>query len=289
MTIGSNPQPPDFVSDIFPAPPSAALSPLLQAIPLGEVRPPVAWCQRDPSFVCGIPSGWHQDEAWLRGISNELGMQMTAGYFREEPGTRWTILIGALGWAGDEWRRLVADPQRLNAIRVGRMPAAWLVEPPRCMTVGGEAAVAVHFAYRDDTPAATVDDHTEVWVIHQGWLYVLIYSVSTTRQDTSDLYAAKHPDFCTVVASWRWRNLPIARSPKNRATAGVLAILLGDFGVHKFYLGQVGIGLLYLVFSWTLIPGLLGLLEGITFLTLSDEDFSRRYGTADLARQRPVF
>jgi len=64
---------------------------------------------------------------------------------------------------------------------------------------------------------------------------------------------------------------------KSKVAAGLLAILLGDFGVHKFYLGQVGIGLLYLCFCWTLIPGIIGLIEGIIYLTKSDEEFDEIY------------
>lgn len=60
---------------------------------------------------------------------------------------------------------------------------------------------------------------------------------------------------------------------KNRVTAGLLAILLGGLGVHKFYLGKTGIGLLYLVFCWTGIPAIIGLVEGIIYLTQSDEEF----------------
>ena len=37
-------------------------------------------------------------------------------------------------------------------------------------------------------------------------------------------------------------------SDKNRVAAGVLAILLGGIGAHKFYLGQSGQGILYLLF-----------------------------------------
>ncbi|MDE6513340.1 MAG: NINE protein [Muribaculaceae bacterium] len=60
---------------------------------------------------------------------------------------------------------------------------------------------------------------------------------------------------------------------KSKTTAGILALLLGGFGVHKFYLGKSGMGILYLVFCWTYIPGLIALFEGISYLTKSDEDF----------------
>jgi TM2 domain-containing membrane protein YozV len=68
-----------------------------------------------------------------------------------------------------------------------------------------------------------------------------------------------------------------AESPKDRVTAGVLAILLGGLGAHHFYLGNIGIGVLYLCFFWTGIPALAGLIEGILYLTKTDAEFQRRY------------
>lgn len=64
---------------------------------------------------------------------------------------------------------------------------------------------------------------------------------------------------------------------KDRVTAGVLAILLGGLGVHKFYLGETGMGVLYLCFFWTAIPALVGLIEGILYLTKTDEEFQQKY------------
>lgn len=64
---------------------------------------------------------------------------------------------------------------------------------------------------------------------------------------------------------------------KNKGTAVVLAILLGGFGVHKFYLGENKIGILYLCFFWTFIPSIIGIIDGILILSLSDENFNRKY------------
>lgn len=64
---------------------------------------------------------------------------------------------------------------------------------------------------------------------------------------------------------------------KNKIAAGVLGILLGSIGVHKFYLGKIWQGILYVIFFWTGIPGIIGLIEGIIYLTMSDEEWARRY------------
>ncbi len=63
---------------------------------------------------------------------------------------------------------------------------------------------------------------------------------------------------------------------KNKVVAGVFAILLGGLGAHRFYLGQWW-GIFYLLLFWTLIPGLIALIEGIVFLCTSDEKWDGKY------------
>jgi TM2 domain-containing membrane protein YozV len=41
----------------------------------------------------------------------------------------------------------------------------------------------------------------------------------------------------------------------------LLALFLGSFGLHRFYLRQTGLGILYACFFWTGIPGLIGFFE----------------------------
>ncbi|EUJ34158.1 TM2 domain-containing protein [Brochothrix campestris] len=43
----------------------------------------------------------------------------------------------------------------------------------------------------------------------------------------------------------------------------VLAILLGCVGVHKFYAGKIGVGVVFVIFCWTGIPALIGFIEGL--------------------------
>ena len=56
-------------------------------------------------------------------------------------------------------------------------------------------------------------------------------------------------------------------------TALLLAWTLGGVGVHKFYLGQTGQGLLYLLLSPTLLPALAALTEGFSYLRMSEQQF----------------
>jgi TM2 domain-containing membrane protein YozV len=65
---------------------------------------------------------------------------------------------------------------------------------------------------------------------------------------------------------------------RNRVAAALFAILLGGLGIHKFYLGRIGQGILYLLFFWTFIPTLIGVIEGIVYLTKTDQEFAAIYG-----------
>jgi len=64
-----------------------------------------------------------------------------------------------------------------------------------------------------------------------------------------------------------------------RIVAGVLGILLGSFGVHKFVLGYTKEGLIQLALSFIScgILSIIGLIEGIIYLTKSDEEFVETY------------
>lgn len=81
--------------------------------------------------------------------------------------------------------------------------------------------------------------------------------------------------------------------------AGILAIILGSLGIHKFILGYQKEGFILLAVTlvgWVLtcvgvgiflvwITGLIGLIEGIIYLTKSDEEFYNTYQ----AGQKPWF
>lgn len=64
---------------------------------------------------------------------------------------------------------------------------------------------------------------------------------------------------------------------KSKIAAGILAIFLGGIGVHKFYLGKVGMGILYICFCWTGIPAFVGFIEGIIYLCSNDENFQLKH------------
>jgi len=77
-------------------------------------------------------------------------------------------------------------------------------------------------------------------------------------------------------------------SGKSKVTAGLLAVFLGGFGIHKFYMGKTRWGVLYLLFCWALIPSIVGLIEGIIYLTESDIAFESRFHSSSNATTQEV-
>lgn len=65
---------------------------------------------------------------------------------------------------------------------------------------------------------------------------------------------------------------------KSKVTAGVLAFFLGGLGLHKFYTGAWGWGIVYIVLCITLVPGAVAMVEAIHYLTLSETEFQRKAG-----------
>ncbi|WP_339655762.1 NINE protein [uncultured Maribacter sp.] len=69
--------------------------------------------------------------------------------------------------------------------------------------------------------------------------------------------------------------------------AGILAIILGSLGIHKFILGYQKEGIIMLVITLVIgfftcgigasAMGIVGLIEGIIYLTKSDEEFYNTY------------
>lgn len=70
---------------------------------------------------------------------------------------------------------------------------------------------------------------------------------------------------------------------KNKTTAGLLGIFLGSLGIHKFYLGYNKTGLIMLLVSLltfgigAFVMEIIALIEGIIYLSKSDEEFDELY------------
>ena len=68
---------------------------------------------------------------------------------------------------------------------------------------------------------------------------------------------------------------------EKKLVAGILGILIGGLGIHKFYLGYTKEGIIQILLCCLCgIGALIGLIEGIIYLTKSDEDFVATYVNA---------
>lgn len=72
---------------------------------------------------------------------------------------------------------------------------------------------------------------------------------------------------------------------KNKVVAAILAFFFGGIGIHKFYLGEIGLGVLYICLTLVgmiiclPIGAILSLVDFILLLVMDDEKFNQKYNT----------
>ena len=68
---------------------------------------------------------------------------------------------------------------------------------------------------------------------------------------------------------------------RNKYVAALIAFLIGTLGIHRFYLGRIGSGIVMLVLSITLVGLAITIpwafIDMIRYLMMSDEEFATRY------------
>lgn len=64
---------------------------------------------------------------------------------------------------------------------------------------------------------------------------------------------------------------------RNLSLTKFLSFFLGALGFQKFYLGETGKGILSILFCWTFIPVLIGWIDFVKFVSVSEEKFSLKY------------
>ena len=84
-----------------------------------------------------------------------------------------------------------------------------------------------------------------------------------------------------------FENFSKAGGDNKKMVAGILGILLGYLGIHKFILGYTKEGIIQIILSFVTcgLGGLVGFIEGIIYLTKSDEEFYETYQ----ANKKPWF
>lgn len=75
---------------------------------------------------------------------------------------------------------------------------------------------------------------------------------------------------------------------KDKNIAAILAFFFGWMGAHKFYLGQIGSGVVYLAFSWTAIPLFVSFIEFIILALMDKDEFNRRFNGGHSLTAGPV-
>ena len=80
-----------------------------------------------------------------------------------------------------------------------------------------------------------------------------------------------------AITDWK------AMGADKKILAGILGIVVGAFGVHKFVLGYTTEGMIMLLITvltcgiFAIVPSVIGIVEGIIYLTKSDEEFVMTY------------
>ncbi|HAY80276.1 MAG TPA: hypothetical protein DCY79_10765 [Planctomycetaceae bacterium] len=71
----------------------------------------------------------------------------------------------------------------------------------------------------------------------------------------------------------------MADQGSNRVTCGIVGILIGSLGVHRFMMGDTTGGLIRIAITAVTCGagGFIGVIEGIIYLTKSDEEFYQTY------------
>jgi TM2 domain-containing membrane protein YozV len=90
---------------------------------------------------------------------------------------------------------------------------------------------------------------------------------------TAPGYQPIQPAYPGSMTDWK------AQGADKKLTAGICGILLGGFGVHKFILGYSTEGIIQIVITLVTCGAgsIIGLIEGIIYLTKSDEEFVQTY------------
>lgn len=76
-----------------------------------------------------------------------------------------------------------------------------------------------------------------------------------------------------VYQNYGYQPLPA----KSKIAAGLLHLLIGGIGVGNFYMGNIGLGIVDILFCWTGIPAIVNFIRGIIILCSSDESFCQKY------------
>lgn len=111
-------------------------------------------------------------------------------------------------------------------------------------------------------------------------------TLGDNEETPKDLFGAEPPQSIPKAKLIEAAQMPVEKG-RNRTTAFWLAITLGAFGAHKFYLGNKMAGYCYAVMFWTLIPWLVSLYEAIHIFQMSRVAFNLAYNIEEVIKRLP--
>lgn len=70
---------------------------------------------------------------------------------------------------------------------------------------------------------------------------------------------------------------------RDKNVAGILALFFGYFGIHRFYLGQIGLGIFYALFFWFPVMWVVAFIDAIALFSMDQKVFDLKYNKEALA------
>ena len=160
-----------------------------------------------------------------------------------------------------------------------------------CPSCGGENSDGVKFCVRCGAPFTSAAPNAGSWQQPSGNLYDSPPAAGSSEfgdqpgsYNTPSAYS-NYPTYNPPAMPYQqvsptyWQDL----GANKKIPAGICAILLGAFGIHKFIMGYTTEGVIMLLITvltcgiGAMATGVIALVEGIIYLTKSDEDFVRTY------------
>lgn len=88
------------------------------------------------------------------------------------------------------------------------------------------------------------------------------------KQSEGSATSEAAPVYTSANGTNTFQNTNVNKKQKSKVVAGILGVLVGPFGVHRFYLGYIGIGIVQLILTFLTcgISSLWGFIEGILIL-----------------------
>ena len=114
-------------------------------------------------------------------------------------------------------------------------------------------------------------------------------SILRDRATPTKIFKELVDEIATLIAYEATSELSLEPAPvendRNKYVAAALAFFLGTLGIHRFYLGRTGTGILMVVLSCTIVglivTGLWAFIDAVRYLIMPEREFANRYRRDD--------